>query len=78
MIPDRPSAAPDFTLRGIRFQCWITDAGQRFEWRSICGRFVVGRLGPRWWARAEGRDKGSHHATPRAAMEAALFRMVAA
>lgn len=69
---DHLSSAPPFSLGAITFRCWVTDGGQRYEWRSECGRFVAGRSGAEFWARADGRGAGDRHLSLRAAMAAAI------
>lgn len=69
---DRLSSAPPFTLAGITWRCWVTDRGQRYEWRSEDGWLAAGRSGPVFWARADGRWAGDRHPTLRAAMAAAI------
>lgn len=44
------STAPDFTLDGITWQCWIVEGGS-YEWRSTCGQFAVWREGKTFRAR---------------------------
>lgn len=72
MSRDRLSSAPPFTIGDVTFRCWITDDGQRFEWRSECGHYVAGRSGALYWARGNGRDAGHQHKSLRSAMEAAI------
>lgn len=69
---DRLSEAPNFELLGVTFRCWITDDGQRFEWRSTCGRFRAGRVLAVCWSRAGDRIVGKGFKTLRLAMEAAI------
>ena len=45
MSTDTLAGAPPFKIAGVTFRCWITDEGQRFEWRSNCNRYRVGRRG---------------------------------
>lgn len=72
MVPDHLSAVPPFTLTGVVWRCWVTDGGQRFEWRSDDGRLTAGRDGAEYWARADGRLAGGRHTSLRAAMAAAI------
>ena len=68
---DRRSGVAPFTICGVTFVCWVVDGG-RYEWRSECGRYAVGRVGPDCWARRDGRGAGDQHASLRAAMAAAI------
>jgi len=43
-VTDRLSDVPAFTLGRTEWRCWVTDSGQRYEWRSTCGRYRVGRV----------------------------------
>lgn len=86
MSTDTLATAPPFTIAGATFRCWITDAGQRFEWRSTCGRYRVGRRGytridhpdgrseliTHHFAIADGRDVGTRHRSLREAMLLAI------
>lgn len=67
---ERRSSAPEFTIDGVRFACWVTDAGQRYEWRSACGRAAVWRAGRTILARADGSGIGSQFVSLRHAMAA--------
>ncbi len=40
---ERRSTVPDFMCEGVTWQCWIVDDGQRYAWRSTCGRCEVTR-----------------------------------
>ncbi len=89
MTAERLSDVPKFTLRGVVWRCWIVPdglnelglSGERFVWRSVCGRYAAGRLGYRrvgdgtlqalHWARRNGRVVGAEFPTNRAAMAAA-------
>lgn len=71
-VADHLSSAPPFSLGAVTFRCWVTAKGQRYEWRSECGRFVAGRSGAEFWARADGRGTGDRHRSLKAAMEAAI------
>lgn len=68
---ERRSAAPPFTIDGVRFDCWVTESGQRYEWRSACGLAAVWRAGRAISARANGAGLGSHFVSLRQAMGAA-------
>lgn len=74
MSGDYLSSAPPFTIGDVTWRCWVTDGGQRYEWRSECGRFIAGRSGAEYWSRADGRPCGNQHHTLRAAMVAAIRR----
>lgn len=71
MGADRKSTAPPFTIGGTTFQCWITDDGQRYEWRSADGRLTVGRNTGRssCWGRRGGNLVGSSYPSLKAAMD---------
>lgn len=43
MSADRLSTAAEFATGQVTWRCWITDDGQRLEWRSTCGRYRAGR-----------------------------------
>lgn len=60
---DRKSSAPKFSIAGVGFECWATDAGQRLEWRSLDGALTVGRNTGRatCWARRRGRLIGKNY-----------------
>lgn len=46
MTLDRRSSVPDFTIGRTVFECWVTDGGHRYEWRSQGGHCKVGRGEP--------------------------------
>lgn len=56
-MTDRRSTVETFTINRATFTCWITadGAGQRYEWRSACGRYAVWRVGREVLARAGNR-----------------------
>lgn len=74
-MTDIRSSAPDFTCNGITFRCWITDAGGRYEWRSLDGRLFVGRnVGSgTCWARAGRQRVGTAYRDLKTAMQAATL-----
>jgi len=43
-VTDRLSDVPSFSIGNVTWRCWVTDNGQRYEWRSTCGRYRVGRV----------------------------------
>jgi hypothetical protein len=43
MSSERLGGGPAFVLNGVTWRCWVTDSGQRYEWRSTCGRYRAGR-----------------------------------
>lgn len=73
---DYKSSAPRFAIAGIEFECWATDSGQRFEWRSADGALRAGRNTgcSACWARRDGTMIGSRYPSLRAAMEAVTER----
>lgn len=77
----RSDGIQPFTLSGTTFLCFSRTDG-RFVWRSMCGRFAVGRHGAKCWARADGdvigADYGALIEAMRAATEAGARRRSAA
>jgi hypothetical protein len=79
-MTDHPSTVPPFTIPGATFVCWIVDdgpneagiPGQRYVWRSTCGRYAVGRRVRTYWARRDGRVVGANFLTSKLAMIAAV------
>jgi hypothetical protein len=78
----------EFIVAGVIFHCWVTDDGQRYEWRSVCGRFRVGRRGyskierddgttelhTHHFAVVDGREIGARFASLRQAMLTAISK----
>jgi hypothetical protein len=74
-VTEYPSSVPTFAILGATFCCWTAtdaDGGQRYVWRSTCGRFAVGRRGRLCWARSDGRIVGGEFDTMKLAMIAAV------
>lgn len=73
-MTDHLATSPPFTVAGVTFRCWVTDGGHRYEWRSTDGRCRVGRNvgNAMCWAIADGRVLGTHFASLKLAMIAAV------
>lgn len=69
---DHLSSAPTFSLGSVTFRCWVTDNGQRYEWRSTCGRYFAGRNGAHHWSSTDRNLVGSEFPTLKAAMQMAI------
>ena len=75
MTTDRLSSAPPFRIGNTTFRCWVTDNGQRYEWRSEGDRIVAGRGdGALYWARIDGELAGADFPSPSSAMLSAMSR----
>lgn len=72
---DSRSTVPCFSVAGVTFECWVTDAGHRYEWRSTCKRAAAGRQVALCWAVVDGRRIGDQYETLRRAMLAAVVTM---
>jgi len=72
MSADHLSSVPAFTTGAVTWRCWITDGGQRYEWRSTCGKFRAGRALAFCWARSGDRIVGKAYKTLSDAMHAVL------
>lgn len=71
----RKEDLPPFTLRGVRFECWIVEngvGGTRYEWRTPDAELQAWRDGSLFWARAHGKLVGRTHMSLMAAMTAAV------
>lgn len=71
-MTDHLSTVPVFSINGVTFRCWVTDAGQRYEWRSTCGRYSAGRSGKHHWASINRRVIGDQFASLKSAMQMAV------
>lgn len=69
-MTDHRSSAPDFTLNGITWQCWVINGGS-FEWRSTCGRYAAWRDGKVYRARRGERAGQIEYSSLKEAMTAA-------
>lgn len=70
-MTDCLSTVPTFALGDSVWRCWVTDNGQRYEWRSTCGRMRAGRRDGLWRAVVDGREVYGSHESLKAAMQAA-------
>lgn len=66
------SSAPDFTLNGITWQCWVVGSGD-YEWRSTCGRYATVQEGLQWRIRRGDRVGQIVYRSLKQAMLAALL-----
>lgn len=71
------SATPDFTLKGVVWECWITEQGT-YEWRSTCGQYGAIRKNGAWRARRGDRVGTYPHRDLKTAMRAAQAERKAA
>ena len=71
-MDDRRSTVPTFTVAGVTFVCWIVDDGNRYVWRSECGRYAAGRIGRLCWARRDGQVVGAEFPSLKFAMSVAV------
>ena len=73
MKPDHLSSVPEFSTGHVLWRCFVADDGQRYVWRSLCGRYEAGRDFERrqCWAKKDGRLIGWYQYL-KAAMVAAI------
>jgi hypothetical protein len=71
-MTDHSSAVPHFTIAGVTFACWVVDDGQRYVWRSTCGRYAAGRMVRAYWSRRDGRVVGAEFLSLKLAMVTAV------
>lgn len=64
---DHLADVPSFTVDGVTFRCWVTEQGQRYEWRSTDGRCFAGRNvgSATCWASVDRRMIGESYVTTR-------------
>jgi hypothetical protein len=71
----RKENVPPFTLRGVKFECWVVSngiGGTRYEWRSDDDQRQVWRDGSLWWVKVDGKLVGRNFMSLMAAMTAAV------
>jgi hypothetical protein len=74
LIKGRLSSAPQFTILGTTFTCWIVENGNRYEWHTDPIKYTVGRNtgAMTTWASIDGEIIGDNFKSLKTAMVAAI------